>query len=92
MCCSTKNEKMMENSTHATGSRQAHRLLQVTGKVTVVELDGIYIKKLSVIFCCCVTVGRYTTLALRSSTRSKWENRKIDFFDLQKQFYVSCSA
>ena len=39
----------MENSTHATGSRQAHRLLAI-GKVIVVEVGGIDMKQLSVNF------------------------------------------
>jgi hypothetical protein len=44
-----------------------------------VEADGIDMKKVFV-NCLFLTADRYTTLALRSSTRSKWENWKIVFF------------
>ena len=82
-------EKMMENLYILQGSWAAPQA--VTGQVKVVEIDGIDMKKLFVNFFF-VTADRYTTLALRSSTRSKWENRKIVFFDLQKIFYVSWHA
>ena len=36
--------------------------------------------------------GAVSTRNGKIAARSKWENRKIDFFDLQKIFYVSCSA
>ena len=93
MCCSTK--QMSQNGENDGKQPIRHGFWAapqaVTGKVIVVEIDGIDMKKLFVNFFF-VTADRYTTLALRSSTRSKWENRKIVFFDLQKIFYVSCHA
>jgi hypothetical protein len=46
---------MMKNGPHATGSGQIHRLLQA-GLLIVVEVDGIDMKKLSII--CFVTADR----------------------------------